>query len=396
MTHSSPQTPTSSFRPVFPSFAVALALAGALAGGAWMVWGDSFEMNAKGRLERVDERAIVKNGPPVQTLYDRYKIDPLQNSEAFGKAIDRALSALAREPCDQSAVAAAENALKRGGFARESSKLLLGYAGACPNATRAIAAAAETLYSLGDNEAALAAVERAIRADPGWAYAHIILARVLHRLHRFDEALDAYASGIRLIGDLKAVPSEVFNSMSGLYSALGRHCEAMTPLQTYIAADPADRDTPVMRFLIADYASRGNCDHTYADGTTKLQRVSNGVILAKTQINGVTGVFAVDTGASFVSVSKNFAGRAKLTALQAGKVGLQTANGAVAASLTTIPKIRLGAAKADAVPAVIMDKSFGHGVDGLLGMSFLARFDIVLTDKELTIVAKPAQTKTLQ
>jgi clan AA aspartic protease (TIGR02281 family) len=396
MTQSSPRNPTSQFRPLLlPSWAVAVALTGLLAAAGWMVWGED-DPALHGRFAGDENRAAVQNGPPARTVYEQYKMDPPPNSEAFGKASERALSTLAREPCDRSAVAAAENALKRDGFPRDAAKLLLGYADACPDAVQARAEAAEIFYALGDYPPALEAIERAIRADPGWVRAHILRARILSGLHRTEEALDAYAMGVRLIGDLKAAPSDIFIHMSGLYGSLGRHCEAMSPLQTYIAADPGERDTPVLRFLIAEEARKGNCDHTYAEGTTKLHRASKGVILAKAQINGVTGVFAIDTGASFVSVSKNFAARAKLTALQAGRIGLQTANGAVAASLATIQNIRLGAAKADAVPAVIMDKPFGRGVDGLLGMSFLARFDIVLTDRELKIVAKPAPTTSLQ
>ncbi|WP_255609177.1 hypothetical protein [Methylosinus sp. Sm6] len=43
-----------------------------------------------------------------------------------------------------------------------------------------------------------------------------------------------------------------------------------------------------------------------------------------------------------------------------------------------------------------MDKPFARGVDGLLSMSFLACFEVVLTDEDLTLVAKPAQPKSAQ
>lgn len=397
MTQSNPSNSSLGLRPLVPSWLVALALTGILATTVWLVWGDDFVARTpRGRFERVEDRAVEPKGPPIETLYQRYAMEPLPNAEAFGKEIDRMLSALAREPCDQRAVGAAEASLKRGGFPRESAKLLIGYAGACPDSIRAVAAAAETLYVLGDFAPALETAERVVRAQPDWAAAHFLVARILQGLGRIDEALEAYAVNIRLIGDLKSVPADTFINMSTLYSALGRHCEAMTPIQTYIAVDPGDRDTPVLRYLIADQAQKGKCDHTYAEGTTKLQRASNGVVLAKAEINGVSGTFAVDTGASFVSVSKSFAARAKLTALQSGRVGLHTANGVAAAALTTVSKIRLGASHADAAPAVILDKPIGHGVDGLLGMSFLARFDIVLTDKELKLVPKPAQPKSLQ
>ena len=56
-----------------------------------------------------------------------------------------------------------------------------------------------------------------------------------------------------------------------------------------------------------------------------------------------------------------------------------TANGQAKAKLSKADKITLGKLEAADVPVAVQDvdeKSYGAGVDGLLGMSFLSRFEV--------------------
>jgi aspartyl protease family protein len=69
-------------------------------------------------------------------------------------------------------------------------------------------------------------------------------------------------------------------------------------------------------------------------------------------------------------------------------VDLQTANGAVSSPLATAISIRLGGVSANTVPLVVVEKLGPDGTDGLLGMSFLSRFDITITDKQIRLTAK--------
>ena len=80
----------------------------------------------------------------------------------------------------------------------------------------------------------------------------------------------------------------------------------------------------------------------------------------------------VDTGASLCVVSGPLAER---LGLQPGRtlVPLQTANGAVNAPLVRIPSVRVGEAEVDDFVAAVT--SIGP-IDGLLGNSFLGRFDV--------------------
>lgn len=82
-----------------------------------------------------------------------------------------------------------------------------------------------------------------------------------------------------------------------------------------------------MQTLIKQYSKKGNCAATYATGSDRFATKSKDVIVAQVSVNGVTGRFIVDTGASFVSVSNAFAKKAKLNLNGNDKVQMQTTNG---------------------------------------------------------------------
>jgi predicted aspartyl protease len=86
----------------------------------------------------------------------------------------------------------------------------------------------------------------------------------------------------------------------------------IAPIQMWIAADPSDRDTTQARALISGYAKKGACNLNYAKGSDRFFTQGSDVIKAKVEINGISGIFIIDTGASLVSLTPNFAKRAKV------------------------------------------------------------------------------------
>ena len=74
---------------------------------------------------------------------------------------------------------------------------------------------------------------------------------------------------------------------------------------------------------------------------------------------------------------------AKIARSDGSTVTLFTANGQTSGSLTRADRVRLGKLQAQNIPLVVQktdDRSYGPGVDGLLGMSFLSRFEMKLAD----------------
>src|SRR4029077_289302 len=93
-------------------------------------------------------------------------------------------------------------------------------------------------------------------------------------------------------------------------------------------------------------------------------------------------------GATFVLVKQSFATAAKLVIREDSEIQLHTANGIGKAALGRADTVRLGRLEARNVIVAVQtdaDGAYGHGVDGLLGMSFLSRFEVRLDDRTVTV-----------
>ena len=116
--------------------------------------------------------------------------------------------------------------------------------------------------------------------------------------------------------------------------------------------------------------------------------------MVKAEINGVRGLFVLDTGASYTSVKSTFADRAHIPQTDTSEITLMTANGSAKARLSKADKVALGKLTAINVPVAVQDvdeKSYGPGVDGLLGMSFLSRFDVQMSNGSIEVRTRQAK-----
>ncbi|AMD01441.1 MULTISPECIES: retropepsin-like aspartic protease family protein [Halomonas] len=121
------------------------------------------------------------------------------------------------------------------------------------------------------------------------------------------------------------------------------------------------------------------------DEPVVLERNRSGHFMATGRINGEPVEFLLDTGATYVAVPADLAGRLGLE--RTGSAWFNTANGRVRGDLTMLNEVSLGGFTADQVRG-----SISPGLDGdvaLLGMSFLNRFDIEIRDARM--ILRPAQ-----
>jgi len=104
-----------------------------------------------------------------------------------------------------------------------------------------------------------------------------------------------------------------------------------------------------------------------------------GSALVPARINGESvGVFILDTGASYTSVSTAIANRLGIPTGGAS-VRLATASGVIQAPLAVVDEVDVGGAVARHVPVVVHDlPGMPSNVAGLLGISFLERFRVNL------------------
>ncbi len=151
----------------------------------------------------------------------------------------------------------------------------------------------------------------------------------------------------------------------------------------WVSLDPLTRDTSRTQKIISDYEQQGNCvsSKEFQKERYPLPGQKN-VVAVKADINGVRGLFILDTGASYVTVKSTFADRAKIPQIDTNEITLVTANGPAKAKLSKADKVKLGKLEATNVPVAVQaadEKNYGPGVDGLLGMSFLSRFEVQMS-----------------
>lgn len=322
-------------------------------------------------------------------LLARMDITELPDQALKDQAVERYMRILQREPCDWDAIYPLANRFYELGYKRQAAHAYLYFPQKCTRSNVALSRAADIFLQLSDFDAATKTVDELIADSPDYPNYHYQRGQTYEAAKRFDEAVDAYETTIALTDDITSLNGGVFRRTAGAYAGLGKYCEAITPLQIWIGIDPQRNDTADVRSMIDRYRKTGNCSTAYASGKDTFRtRATSDVILVKATINGVSGTFIVDTGASLLSVTKDFARRANMNVLEKSTIRLQTANGVVTAKRSLADSVTLGKVSADGVGAVVMtesDNPLGNQIDGLLGQSFLSRFHVTLTRHELKI-----------
>lgn len=93
----------------------------------------------------------------------------------------------------------------------------------------------------------------------------------------------------------------------------------------------------------------------------------------------IDGVFLLDTGATYVTLSHELAQNLNLGLSGKNKIAVSLANGSsVTAQPVILDSMQVGDARVDGVIAMVFPEAPHQGVDGLLGMSFLREFTIHL------------------
>jgi clan AA aspartic protease (TIGR02281 family) len=189
-----------------------------------------------------------------------------------------------------------------------------------------------------------------------------------------------------LFPDLSRVAVSQFYQVSEMYDKLGRPCDAIGPLETFISYNVKERQTQQIAKLISDYARKGNCAATYAKGSSRVVLPPSNLI--DVMINGSNARLIVDTGASLLSLTPEMALRARITPDASDEVEVRVVGGLMKQATGYAQTVQVGGATAANVPLLIAvgrKDAFGPGIDGLLGMSFLSRYSVVLSSGVLEL-----------
>jgi predicted aspartyl protease len=325
------------------------------------------------------------------SVYTQLGIETLPLWLSWQPSTQTDLDQLRREPCYRDAVVKLGNELIDAGYPREAATSLRSFATRCGNPRQVLPLAYEALRRVGDFAGALEVAKQLVDAAPENGTFRYWRAESYDQVGDFAHALDDYIASIGLVGNLQNVIGDAFYKLARTYDKLGRPCDAVAPIELYVSLDPAHRSTPQISKIISDYSIKGHCDLQHANGTTRIAfATGSDVHLVPVIVNGATGNFIVDTGASFVTITPQFAARAKVTADTGGQITLQTAGGKLVVALGHANSVAVGKAEAANVIVGISrsgENPFGSRIDGLLGMTFLSRFNVSLRPNGMELTA---------
>ena len=303
-----------------------------------------------------------------------------ENIELIGSTkISRLANLASNEPCDWRVISDLAEELLKSSLRRSSAELYEYYDRECASASVATWKAANVYEQIGDFEAALRAIQRFIDVTAENPNGYYLRGRANEQTGNADQAVSDYLTTISLINDPSKTSYGVFRSLSRTYEAQGMYCEAASFLQAWTYANGQQENNQVGH-LIDSIRSKGECRDDYASGSDTFRHTpdASGVVYAEVLINGQKGRFIVDTGAALVSLSSSFAKRLNLSPPKNSEIVLNTANGITYGNRIMLDSVKIGNVDANDVQGVMMQKddAFSDGLDGLLGRSFLSRFDV--------------------
>ncbi|AKT38357.1 retropepsin-like aspartic protease [Chondromyces crocatus] len=204
-----------------------------------------------------------------------------------------------------------------------------------------------------------------------------------------DAAISDFQQAYLLYPHAVDVPTE----LATLYEKQGKFCEAASALQQLAFLHKTQPFAAGLDERVRTLEQKGNCTGS-ADARAIIRMKPNESVLhAKVKVNGQeAAAFLVDTGASHVTLPRVLADRLGVRLSGAEEVVLRTANGRKTGHLVLLPSVAVEGVEARQVPAIVVDE-LSPGIEGLLGLSFLTRFDFRQADRVLELLprgTKPA------
>jgi clan AA aspartic protease (TIGR02281 family) len=334
---------------------------------------------------------IEKLGP----LFQKFNISIQDFDQAQISKLAVILGDYAADYCDARSKSRLIARVNEAGFVRLAGQLSIDQYERCSKELYFLQYASTYYHRSGDNARALEIINRFIDQDPASANGRYSRGKIFETMGQFDKALIDQISALDLLGKPEKTAAKQYYEVASMYAAVGKFCEAATPLETYISFNPANRRTPQLTRLIDEYLSKGKCQQqTRSDSTAIPLRKRGTTWLIEASLNDVSGVFILDTGASFLSITRTFANKAKIPTNPESRVMLQTANGSTDGILATADSVKVGGASSAYIPVVVSEDgklvsvNDPDGVVGLLGMNFLSKFDMTIANGVLQLSVK--------
>ncbi|MCR6736613.1 MAG: retroviral-like aspartic protease family protein [Afipia sp.] len=353
----------------FVPIAVGFSTLIAIAVGAYIYFSQTYPLS------------IANSRPDFKSVYEQLGLSPASTADVEKSASGtKFLGQLQREPCDREAILPLVKLLVSVGYPRDGATAARKFGERCGHNSQLLEEAYAALTRINDFSSAVAVANEMIKLDQARSRYRYLRGTAYEGMKNPRGALSDYVSALQLFTDLSNVSVSEFYRISRMYAAIGRYCDAITPLEMYISYNVTKRQTPQLTKMITEYANDGNCRASYASGSDKVWITQNNIV--DVTINGVKARMIVDTGASMVSITPGLAARARILPDEQNLMTFQVVGGTVQSAPGYAQLIQVGQTSATSVPVAISvgrETAFGDQIDGLLGMTFLARFNVTFS-----------------
>jgi clan AA aspartic protease (TIGR02281 family) len=326
---------------------------------------------------------VVLGGVGAGVRYARTYEKPYDYGAAGGD-VRRLSEQLDKEPCDRRKIIALAEAMLRAGDGRGTLRRADAFFQKCGDYPRLRWLTLDAHKQLSEWDEAAAEATKLIESDPYDANFRGWRGLVYEQKGDLERAATDFQQALVLKPRLSDLPV----NLAGVYEHMGKPCDAIVPLAQVAYYHPDARNVGAIRARIADLEAKGSCVGMAGDGRARIRyNPGEAVLRVMGRVEDrESGTFVVDTGASYVTLARAFADRLKLDLSRAPKVVLQTANGSRTGEVVMLEKVEVQGVSAARVPAVVVDDL--GGPDGLLGLSFLSRFDLKQADGVLEIASR--------
>jgi aspartyl protease family protein len=220
-------------------------------------------------------------------------------------------------------------------------------------------------YRSGDYEKAVNYFRRALAQDADNTNAHYYLGLSLDNLNMANNAAAEYQY-VLLHGQEAKIVDYARTRLSLLRPQLTASTASNQSIAMVAAGGPTA--TSVYRGSAAQFAVplRNSRNALMVDAT-----------LSGSQ-NKATGVFIIDTGATYTSISQEMAEQLGLDLENCEKVHITTANGRIEVPKVVIETLNVNGLEAHNVEATVIQVRHGSSFSGLLGLSFIRQFVLTI------------------
>ncbi|MDC3982171.1 TIGR02281 family clan AA aspartic protease [Polyangium jinanense] len=306
---------------------------------------------------------------------------PRYDYGAASNTVHKLESELQKEPCDRPKTLELLETMLAAGDSRGVVARAATFTAACGEYVQTRRITYRAHQRLGEADAAAADLTELVNSDPYQVHYRAWRGVVYQEKGDLDRAAEDFRQALLLHPKLSDIPL----NLATVYEKQGKPCEAAFPLQQLVFHHSRAPWTPGIRTRIADLLQKGGCS-VVGEGRAALRMEPGQLqIRAKVRLDDKeTASFVVDTGASYVTLPRALAEKLGLHLAGAPKVVLQTANGQKDGLFILVGSIAVDKLAAKRVPAVVVD-DLGAGVEGLLGLSFLSRFELKQADGVIEI-----------